>query len=193
MSYFEIVLLGIALAADSFTVGATVGLKHRKARQIFRLSFHFGLFQGLMPLIGAFAGIFLLSFMEAWDHWIVFGILSFLGIRMILGAFKDEDEKHKNIDLTKGTSLVGLSTAVSIDALAAGIGLAVVNAPIGISVTIIGLVSAIATVVAMIAANFAGRWVGKKGEAIAGVVLIGLGLKTLHEHIGILNAILPGL
>ena len=191
MSYFEIVLLAVALAADSFTVGATVGLKHRSPRQIFRLSFHFGLFQGLMPLIGALAGTFLLVFVEAWDHWIVFGILSFIGVRMIIGAFRDEEDKHENIDLTKGSNLIGLSTAVSIDALAAGIGLSAAKAPILISVTIIGLVSALATVVAMIAAKFADRWIGKRGEAVAGIVLIGLGLQTLNEHLGILNAIFP--
>ncbi|NQU65971.1 MAG: manganese efflux pump [SAR324 cluster bacterium] len=191
MSYFEIVLLGFALAADSFTVGATVGLKHRRPRQIFRLSFHFGLFQGLFPLLGALAGTFLLSFMEAWDHWIVFVILTFLGIRMIIGAFKDESDQHAKIDLTKGSSLIGLSTAVSIDALAAGISLSIADAPIAISVTIIGLVSVLATAFAMIAAKFAARWVGKKGEAVAGIVLIGLGLKTLNDHMGILEAIAP--
>ena len=110
---------------------------------------------------------------------------------MIIGTFKNDDEKHKKIDLTKGSSLIGLSTAVSIDAFAAGISLSMADAPIAISATIIGLVSVFATAFAMIASKFAARWIGKKGEAVAGVVLIGLGLKTLHEHMGIFEAILP--
>jgi len=83
VTLFEIFLLAVALAVDAFSVGVAVGLKHKRPRQIFRLSFHFGLFQALMPLLGALAGTLLLRWVRQWDHWVVFGVLAALGGRMI--------------------------------------------------------------------------------------------------------------
>ena len=83
MSPVEILLLAVALAVDAFTVGAAVGLRHRAPRQVFRLAFHFGLFQALMPLIGALAGGALFELVAAASHWVAFGLLLFVGGRMI--------------------------------------------------------------------------------------------------------------
>jgi len=183
VTFSEILLLAVALAVDAFSVGAAVGLEHRRPRQVFRLAFHFGLFQALMPLLGAGAGTVLLRWVRAWDHWVVFGVLGILGARMIYEAVRDKDVEHAKTDVTRGWSLVGLSVATSIDAFAAGIGLAVSGAPIALSVTVIGLVAAAATAFAMLASGRLLRGLGNKAEIAAGIVLILLGAKTLVEHL----------
>lgn len=187
MSFLEIFVLALALAADAFSVGAAAGLRHRQGRQVFRLAFHFGLFQALMPLVGALAGTVLLRWVEAWDHWLVFAILAVLGGRMILGGLQSAQEQRHPEDLTRGVRLIGLSVAVSIDALAAGIGLAAAQAPIALSVTIIGLVAAAATAIAMRAASHLPKSTGPVSEVAAGVVLVLLGTKTVLEHLGYLR------
>lgn len=186
MTYIEILLLALALAIDAFTVGSIVGLTCRKPRQLFRLSYHFGLFQAIMPLIGAAAGTLIIKYVKAWDHWVVFGILSILGIKMMYSAFKKEDTHREAVDLTRGIKLVGLSIAVSIDAFAVGVSLPAAGAPIYTSVVIIGIVASVLTLAGMIIAGKVNNLIGKKAEAIAGIVLVGLGGKILLEHLGVL-------
>lgn len=186
MTHLEIVALAFALAADAFTIGAVVGLNHRSPRQLFRLSYHFGLFQSLLSLLGALIGSLLLKFVAEWDHWIVFGILLFLGLRMISSALNPGEKESEGIDLTRGIPLVGLSLAVSIDALAAGVGLPAAGANIWWAVWIIGLIASAATLVAMVLAaqiqKIGGRWI----EAGAGLVLIALGANTFFSHLAAL-------
>jgi putative Mn2+ efflux pump MntP len=182
MSYYEIVILAFALAADAFSVGASVGLRHNRFWQVARLSFFFGLFQAIMPLIGFAAGVLILSVVSAWDHWIAFGLLLIIGVKMIIESFRKEEEKENERDLTKGLSLIFLSVAVSIDALAAGITLGTSKAPLAFSVIVIGAVASLATLTAMLFSKFLSRIVGKKCELFAGIVLIALGVKILIEH-----------
>lgn len=184
MSWLEVFLLACALAVDAFSVGAVVGLRHRGARQIFRLSFHFGLFQALFPLVGALASKLVLSYIESWDHWLVFVVLGALGVRMLVGAFRGGDEPKEAPDLTKGMRMVGLSAAVSIDALAAGLLIEATDTPLVASVVIIGLVASAATVVAMLGASRFSDQVGKRAEVLGGIVLILLGTRTLVTHLG---------
>src|SRR4030042_6070510 len=126
MSMLEIILLSFALAADALSVGAAVGLRYCAPRQIFRLSFHFGLFQSLMPLGGALVGRFVLEYVRAYDHWIAFGLLSAIGLKMLVSALRGApvEAACRQADPTRGWTLVGLSLAVSIDAFAAGLGMA---------------------------------------------------------------------
>lgn len=187
MSFFEILLLSLALAADAFSVGAALGLRYRRPREVFRVAFHFGLFQALLPLLGALLGGALLSYIEEADHWVAFGLLTLLGGRLIRSGLREEPEKTTSVDLTRGWSLIGLSLAVSIDALAAGITLPATGAPIGLAVGTIGLVAGLATFVAMKVAGPIARRAGSRVEVVAGMVLIGLGLKILHEHTGLLT------
>lgn len=186
MSYLEIFLLALALAADAFSVGAAVGLKHRSPRQYFRLSFHFGLFQSIFSFCGIMAGHVFLVYIKAWDHWIVFLILSGIGIHMIYESFRNESHKQTS-DLTKGVVMVGLSTAVSIDAMGAGIGLSVAQAPLIMSVSIIGIVAAAATLLAMVSAKHIKSLLGKRCEFVGGLVLIGIGTRTLLSHLGFIS------
>jgi putative Mn2+ efflux pump MntP len=179
MSLLEIFLLALALAADAFSVGAAVGLKHYKPRQLFRLSFHFGLFQALMPLLGAIVGSIFVSFTAGFNRYIACALLCLVGGRMIYFSLKDEKERESSGDPTKGLSLIGLSTAVSIDAFAAGMGLEAAEAPIVLAVTMIGLVTGFSTAAAMLLAKKIGSWTNLRLEMGAGIVLIGLGINIL--------------
>lgn len=187
MNYFDIIVLSLALAADAFSVGAAVGLTHGRFPQIFRMSFFFGLFQAIMPLLGALLGALFLQYIESWDHWLVLGLLALVGGRMIYESFKQEDENAEKHDLTKGLRLIGLSISVSIDAFAAGIAIAGTIVPLYISVSIIGATTTILTAIAMLGAGFFHKWLGKRAETVAGVVLILLGVKTVLEHYNLIG------
>jgi putative Mn2+ efflux pump MntP len=184
MSLLEILLLSFALAADAFSVGAALGLRYRAPRQVFRVAFHFGLFQALLPLVGALLGGALLVHVERVDHWIAFGLLALIGGRMMWSGWRGDSERAAATDLTRGWSLVALSLAVSIDALAAGITLPAAGAPIGLTVTLIGVVTGLATFVAMRLAGPLALRLGGRIEIVAGLVLVGLGLRILHQHTG---------
>ncbi len=181
MTFVELLLVALALAADAFTVGLAVGLDHRRPRQLFRLSFHFGLFQALLPLIGAFFGSVLGRWFAPWSHWFAFGLLVIIGVRMVFGALGKESAQKK-IDLTRGFRLVGLSLAVSIDALAVGFTLGLRQVSIVMAVTIIGVVAAALTLVGMLLAGRIPATSGMRAEIVAGLVLVGLGIKTVAEH-----------
>jgi len=183
MSFVELFLLALALAADAFTVGAAVGVRHCRPRQVFRLAFHFGLFQSLMSFLGALAGSVVLSLMEDYDHWVVLAVLTFIGLRMIYSARRGDAERFARTDLTRGMALVGLSLAVSMDAFGAGIGLPATSVSLSLAVPVIGAVSALATVVAMRVADRIQARVGARFEIIGGVVLIGLGIWTVLDHL----------
>ena len=187
MTFIELLILAAALAIDAFSIGTVVGLTCSKPRQIFRLSWHFGLFQALMPLIGALAGSLMMVLIREWDHWVAFLILLGLGVKMIAGAFKEDENFSQPIDLTKGWSLVSLSVAVSIDALAAGITLPASGTPIVFAVIVIGIVASISTVIGMVLAGKFKKVAGKKTEAFAGIVLIALGTKILLTHLNIIT------
>jgi putative Mn2+ efflux pump MntP len=184
VTLFDLLVLACALSADAFSVGAALGLRYRSARQTFRLAFHFGLFQALLPLIGALLGSVMLRFVEEADHWVAFGLLTFLGLRMLRGGLAGGDaERVRDVDLTRGWNLVGFSLAVSIDALAAGISLPAAGAPIALAVALFGIVTGLATLVAIRLAGSIAARLGSRIEMVAGVVLIALGLKILNEHI----------
>ncbi|MFH1538491.1 MAG: manganese efflux pump MntP family protein [bacterium] len=182
MSFSEILLLALALAADAFSVGAVVGLRHRGAGQIFRLSFSFGFFQSLMSFAGIAAGAALASRIGKWDHWLAFALLAAIGTRMIYNSFTERPARRE-VDPTTGIVLLALSVAVSIDALAAGIGLGAARAPVAFSVATIGLVASAATIASMRLAGRIQARFGSRCEFAAGVVLIGIGVKILLGHI----------
>jgi putative Mn2+ efflux pump MntP len=187
MTYPEILLLALALSADAFSVGAALGVRHSSPRQVFRIAFHFGLFQALLPLIGALLGTVLLRWTSGADHWIAFGLLLLLGLRMIHAASTEQEGAARERDMTRGLSLVGFSLAVSIDALAAGIALPAARAPIALAVTTFGVVTGIATFAGVrLAASLAAR-LGHRLEMAAGVVLIALGVKVLNDHLHFLR------
>ena len=161
--------------ATSVTLGRVTG------RQVFRFSFHFGLFQAMMPLAGWFAGRSVQQYIAGWDHWVAFGLLVFVGGRAIYGAFKPADAPRP--DPTRGLTLLMLSVATSIDALAVGLSLGMLQVAIWYPILIIGVVTFGLTVSGMLLGARLGPRFGRWTEFFGGLVLIAIGLKILIEHL----------
>lgn len=176
--------VAIALAMDAFAVALATGLTlpQLTPRHLFRFGFHFGLFQALMPVCGWLAGLSLRSRIDAFDHWIAFGLLGFVGGKMLVDARNKETEEESRTDPTRGLSLVMLSIATSIDALAVGLSLAVLGSDIWTPALVIGLTAAILTVIGMLAGRKVGKTWGCCVEMIGGILLILIGCKILLEH-----------
>ncbi len=183
MLLIECILLGLALAMDAFAVAlvARSSGRSRGKRAAFRLSFHFGLFQAIMPVLGWFGGSLIADALARWDHWLAFGLLAFIGGRMLFAG--DELEDRKPSDPSRGLMLIGLSVAVSIDALAVGFSLAMLRVRILLPAIVIGLVTAAVSLLAVFLGRFCGRLFGKWMEKAGGLLLILLGLKILVSHL----------
>jgi putative Mn2+ efflux pump MntP len=186
MQLFDILMIAVGLAIDAFTVALAVGLHLSRSggvnpRQYFRLGFHFGLFQFLMPILGWLAGRTVRGYIDAFDHWIAFALLVYIGLKLIREGGRP-DEYHRD-DPTRGMSLVLLSVATSIDALAMGLSLAILGVSIVFPAAIIGVVAALFTCGGMALGRLvARRWRSRVAWA-GGVILIGIGVKILLEHI----------
>jgi manganese efflux pump family protein len=184
MSLIEILFISISLAMDAFAVSICAGTNEltKGKRPTFRLSFHFGLFQFFMPVIGWFLGSGVYKYIEVYDHWIVLGLLSFVGIKMIKSGF-DKNADIKKGDLSKGMNLIVLSFATSLDALAVGISFAMLQTGIWFPSIIIGIVTATLSVIGVQLGNKLGAKFGKKMEITGGIILILIGIRILIEHI----------
>jgi len=184
MDIFSLLFIALALAMDAFAVALAAGaiLHPVSKRQLFRLGFHFGLFQGFMPILGWLAGRSVQTLISAYDHWIAFGLLAYVGGKMIYEACAG-DEDAPGTDPTKGFTMVMLSIATSIDALAVGLSLAVVGITIWTPAVVIGITASVLTVIGMLLGGKVGPIWGKRVEIIGGVVLIGIGIKILLEHL----------
>jgi putative Mn2+ efflux pump MntP len=179
-------LLGTAwaLAMDAFAVSAAVAasLPKMTARHNFRLAWHFGLFQAGMPVLGWFGGTALSSLMASLDHWIAFGLLVFLGLRMIWES-RHPQTRGEDYDPTRGWTLVSLSFATSIDALAVGVSLGLIGVSIWVPSVVIGIVALILTLVGSLVGRSAGPYLGQWAEGVGGVVLIAIGTRILFQHL----------
>lgn len=184
MEPLTLLFIAVALAMDAFAVSlaAGVALHPVSKRQLFRLGFHFGLFQGMMPIIGWLAGLSVQHLISAYDHWVAFGLLAFVGGKMIHESFQDGEEKEKS-DPTRGLTMVMLSVATSIDALAVGLSLAVIGVTIWTPALVIALTASILTVAGMLMGGRIGMIWGKRVEVLGGLLLIGIGLKILLQHL----------
>ncbi|MEZ0576824.1 manganese efflux pump MntP [Halodesulfovibrio aestuarii] len=184
MGIIELVSISIALAMDAFAVAIASGvaLKRVNSRQTFRLAWHFGLFQALMPIVGWYLGSTVRSSIEAYDHWIAFGLLGYIGYKMIREAF-DEGEDSKG-DPTRGMTLVVLSVATSIDALAVGFSLSMLGLSIWWPALVIGVVALLFTAIGLHLGKFVSKakGIGRYAELVGGIVLIGIGIRILWEH-----------
>ncbi len=179
-----ILLLAMGLAMDATAVALGVGTSGQATspRPMFRLSFHFGLFQALMPILGWLAGTTVAVYISAIDHWVAFGLLAFVGGRMIReGLDPDCDACPPNP--TRGGTLVMLSLATSIDAFAVGLSLAIVGVSIWYPAAIIGIVTGSLTLAGLLLGNRLGASFGKRIEILGGVILILIGLRVLVGHL----------
>jgi manganese efflux pump family protein len=177
----ETLFIAVALGCDAFAVGLGVGTRFCLPRQVFRLSFHFGLFQFLMPLVGCFIGQNLVGFARDWAPWVAFGLLALIGGKMAYESLHPEKlEKAENCaDPTRGFSLVGLSLATSMDALGVGFGLGILGEGLFFSATIIGLVACTMTWAAMRLGNRLSTAFGRWMETAGGLILIAIAFKLL--------------
>lgn len=184
MPFFEVLLLALSMAMDAFAVCLVVGSVHETQglRPAFRLSFHFGLFQFIMPVLGWLAGETVEPFIRDYDHWIAFGLLGFVGVRMIYSALRSEQTSYVG-DPSRGWMLMLLSIAVSIDALAVGLSLGVLGILVWYPAIMIGLVTGALSLLGLYLGNGFGRKFGKPVGIIGGLVLIGIGLRILAQHL----------
>ena len=184
MSFFEVMLVALGLAMDAFAVALAAGASGRAAgpRAAFRLSFHFGLFQFLMPIAGWFGGSLVAARIAAFDHWIAFGLLGFIGARLLRSGFASGEEA-KSGDPSRGLSLLMLSVATSIDALAVGLSLAMLGVHILYPSVVIGIVAAAMTLAGLRLGNRLGMLFGRRMEIAGGLILIGIGVRILIEHL----------
>ncbi|MFA5027390.1 MAG: manganese efflux pump MntP family protein [Candidatus Methylomirabilota bacterium] len=183
MALVEIVLIALGLAMDAFAVSIAAGTLEttRGFRPTFRLAFHFGLFQFLMPVIGWFAGMRIAASVEAVDHWIAFGLLAFVGIRMIRSAL--DPEPGPQADPSRGMLLVTLSVATSIDAMAIGFTLAMLRVDIWYPSAVIGLITGLLCALGVRLGERLGARFGRRMSVAGGVVLILIGLRILVSHL----------
>jgi manganese efflux pump family protein len=185
MDWASLLALACALAMDALAVAIVTGLTLHQLtkRHVFRLAFHFGLFQALMPIIGWTVGNAVHRYISEFDHWIAFGLLAFVGGRMLWGAVRKDEETEPAGDPTSGWALILLSVATSIDALAVGLSLAMVGSPIIVPSVVIGVVAAAFTAMGMLLGRQIGSLWGKRVEAAGGVILVLIGAKIVVEHL----------
>lgn len=195
MSIPELWLLAVALAMDCFTVSIVFGVLLLKIewRTILAVAFLFGLFQAMMPLAGWFATNSFSSLIEDYDHWIAFGLLAFLGGRMIKESFSDDEEEEeaesKHINPRKLKTQLVFAVATSIDALAVGISFTCLGfntiSSLSLPLLIIGFVSLAFSIVGSLLGIRFGKGVEKrlKPELLGGIVLIIIGIRVLCEHL----------
>ena len=184
MDLFEIIIIALGLAMDASAVSlvAAASGHTNDSRSSFRLAFHFGLFQFMMPVIGWLLGISIASYFAAYDHWIAFGLLIFVGGRMLISGMIPEKQSYSK-DPSRGFTLVMLSVATSIDALAIGISLAMLNVSIWYPSVIIGVVTSVFSLIAILIGKRLGKLVGKRMEIFGGSILIIIGFRVLITHL----------
>jgi manganese efflux pump family protein len=185
MDFIAVFVIAVALAMDAFSVSISAGMVIKKPgyRHYFRLAFHFGLFQFFMPILGYFGGIYLEKYIKDYDHWLAFGLLSILGLKMIKDSFAKEDETPEFKDPSRGFSLVLLSIATSIDALAVGLSFGLLSQPVLLPSMIIGITCALFSIIGVTIGKKAAALLGKKAEAFGGIMLLIIGIKILLEHL----------
>lgn len=183
MSIVEVLLIALGLAMDAFAVCLSAATTRfiSGPRPVFRLSFHFGLFQALMPVLGWLAGTTVSRYIAAFDHWVAFGLLAFVGVRMVRSGLDFQGESHET-DPSRGATLIMLSIATSIDAFAIGLSLAMLRVNILYPALIIGLVAGGLSLVGIFIGNRLGHTFGKRMELIGGLILIAIGLRVVISH-----------
>ncbi|MGL5440213.1 MAG: manganese efflux pump MntP family protein [Filifactoraceae bacterium] len=181
----EIVLIGVGLAMDAVAISLSNGMKYRNMylKHMVGIPLIFGVFQGLMPLIGYFSGSFFTNKFESIDHWIAFILLSIIGMKMLKEAFEIEKvEICEQCQLTFREVIIQ-AVATSIDALIVGVSLVILGTNIIYASSIIGLITFVLCLIAIRLGKCCQEFLGRKAEFLGGIILIGIGVKVLVEHI----------
>lgn len=176
-------LIGIGLSFDSFAVSVSCGLMKQEIRfkQAVPIAFSLAFFQAVFPVFGWFAGKTIHHFINAFDHWIAFGLLAFIGIKMIVEGVKPNGTLQ-NFDPFRKRIIISLSIATSIDALVVGLSFGFLEMPILFPVLIIGAVTFIASMLGMLFGKNIPAKRSKQSLILGGIILFGMGMKILLEH-----------
>jgi putative Mn2+ efflux pump MntP len=184
MGLIELFLLAVGLSMDAFAVAVCKGLCMEKANpgKMVKVGFYFGIFQAAMPLIGYVLGAQFKGYITSFDHWIAFGLLALIGGKMLKEAMEKETGERRSEDLGF-KSMLTLSVATSIDALAVGLSFAFLNMKIIPAVTFIGVTTFLLSALGVKAGNMFGTRYKSKAEMAGGIILILIGFKILLEHL----------
>lgn len=177
-----ILVLAIGLAMDSFSVAIASSLSNPSFQiaQALKIAIFFGFFQGFMPVIGWLIGSTILGMIAQYDHWVAFGLLLVIGCRMVYEALHSEASK---LSIHKLSVLIVMSLATSIDALAVGLSLSVLGIPIVVPGLVIGLVTIVLSFLGVYLGHLVGAKLSSKVGAFGGVLLIGIGVKIVLDHV----------
>ncbi len=189
MSVFEIILISIGLAMDAFGVSIGKGLSMpvgENGRKV-TLAFLFGLFQFLMPVMGWLIGRQFIDVISEWDHWIIFGLLGYLGIAMIREGLSDETDEDDDKRFLGVWEMMMLSVATSLDAMAVGLTFAFMPINVWEASTMIGVITFGISLIGIYLGKFMGQFVGRYADILGGGVLILIGTKILLQHLGIIG------
>lgn len=181
----SLIFIALSLSADCFAValGGSVALRKIRYSQVLRTALAFGGAQTLMPVIGWLIGSTLIRFISNYDHWLAFGLLAFIGGRMIREAFHEKEEREDCTDISRGWLLVTLAFATSIDSLAVGLSFALIEVNIAYASLIIGGVAFLITGAGFYAGRKASSLLGQRARIFGGVILIGIGIRIVVTHL----------
>jgi len=184
MEWYATLFVAVGLAMDAFAVSLGIGTSGSACsiRPVFRVSFHMGLFQGLMTFLGWLVGSSIASLIAAFDHWVAFVLLAFVGTRMILSGASKDTEEQKN-DPSRGGTLMLVCIATSIDAMAVGLSLAMLRIDILPPSLVIGVVTLGLSLFGLLVGSRLGTRFGKRMEILGGLILNGIGIRILITHL----------
>jgi putative Mn2+ efflux pump MntP len=178
----KLFFLALGLSMDAFAVAVGLGLSLRKARllEAVVVGLYFGIFQAIMPVIGFFAGMFFTKYVGEFSHWISFGLLAFLGGKMIFDSFSNKnDEDNSNAFSLSPHIMIPFAIATSIDAMAAGVTFAVMNVNLLFAVILIGTITFAVSAAGVRIGNIFGAKYKNKAAFVGGIILIAIGLNIL--------------
>lgn len=185
MSIISLLFIGVGLAMDAFAVSVCKGLSMKKmnVKQAIIIGLYFGGFQALMPFIGYLLGVRFEAYIKNFDHWIAFGLLLMIGANMIKEALSQEEEESVKNDSVGFKDMIMLAIATSIDALAVGVSFAFLSVNIVEAVIVIGITTFVISIAGVKIGHVFGEKYKSKAEIVGGLILIGMGIKILIEHL----------
>lgn len=184
--FLSIFIIALGLSADCFAVSiaGSVSIGNTLKSTGLRIALSFGVFQAGMTVLGWFAGSTVIDYIAPFDHWLAFGLLGFIGGKMIWDSFHgNESEERKSAGITRLPVLLTLSVATSIDALAVGLSFAFLKVNLLMAAITIGLTAFVITLFGLVIGKRVGKLFGERAELIGGIVLIAIGIRILIEHL----------
>jgi manganese efflux pump family protein len=183
--FLSILLIAVSLSADCFAVAISASISNKKllAWHGLRIALFFGVFQAAMTLIGWWAGRYIFELISGFDHWIAFGLLAFVGGKMVWESFHEKEGEEGKGDIMRWWYLITLAVATSLDALAVGLSFAFLNVNLAMASITIGVVAFVITLFGFFVGKKLGAIVGRRAELIGGIILIIIGLRILLEHL----------